>query len=153
MKKLLTLVLISLFGMLSIDSIANDLNKNNLEKTIKPPRIHINFILAKPRTDCEQFPGVCKFELGASYPRYSGFNVGGTGTYENGTLTIEFAIKEMDAAMVKRFSEITIFPIEDPFILSANVCEALIAPPLTIPAGRYTIIRTLSGYAISIKCR
>jgi hypothetical protein len=153
MKKILTLLFASLFSILSLNSNAKDLNLIHNEYSIKPPEVHINFIVAKPRTQCETFPGICRVELGASFPRYSGVNVGGIATYENGTLKLEFSKKEMDAAMIKRFSEITIFPIEDPYVIPANVCESLVAPSLTIPIGRYPIIRTLNGFSITIICR
>lgn len=152
MKKILSLLIATILCVASFNSNANEAKNTDLELIKKPIRIHIDFLIAAPRFQCESGIGICKAGASAGGSgRYTGVNVGGYASYENGVLVIEFLKSEMDAAMLKKLQSLTEFTFESDYTLPAEISEALKSPrAITIPARKYPIRNLLGNLQITI---
>ena len=152
MKKLLSLLIASILCVASYNSNATEAKKTDSELIKKPIRIHIDFLIAAPRFHCESGIGICKAGASAGGSgRYTGVNVGGYASYENGVLVLEFLKSEMDAAMLKKLQSLTEFTIESDYTLPAEISEALKSPrAITISARKYPIRNVLGNLQITI---
>lgn len=152
MKKIATLLIAILLFVVGYNSNANDLKNVEFELYKKPIRIHIDFLIAAPRFQCESGIGICKMGASAGGSgRYTGVNVGGYASYENGVLVLEFLKSEMDDAMLKKLQSLTEFTFESDYTLPAEISEALNSPrTITIAAKKYPIRNLLGNLQITI---
>ncbi len=108
---------------------ANELEVKSTKSIIKPIQIHINFTVASPRSECANFPGICRMTGGVILGKAAvGLNCNGLASYEDGELTIEVPYSEMSDELMSDFKRITYFLIDTPLQLDPSLLETLGAP-------------------------
>lgn len=144
MKKNILFIMLALFAATSA-TFANELEVKATKSIIKPIQIHINFTVASPRSECVNFPGVCRMTGGILLGKVAtGLNCNGNASYESGALTIEILYSDMSDVLMSDFNRITSFPIDTPLPLDPSLLRSLGAPTdAVLQVGKNLIIKDL----------
>lgn len=157
MKKTLFLILLVFVSAVSSFSFSLE-GKGNMDYNfkIKPPRIKLDIILAKPRSGCETFPGFCLNDASVTFRTgpYNNYEVGTVMEYENQILKIEILKNRMGSNARNAMSGLQTYYIDQDTELPAVLTESLRAPArTTIKSGRYDIVDLPDVYLITVNCR
>lgn len=117
------------------------------------PKVTVSFEIGRKSRDCAGF-GVCKVEVSVEFNRTIQ-NDRETNAYfttdDNGKLVIEVDKATMLQATKDNYFSGSEFVVEEDYILSADVANALgVRPGTTIPAGRYNLSDSGTAYIISL---
>ncbi len=134
--------MLALFAATST-TFANELEVKSTKSIIKPIQIHINFTVASPRSECANFPGICRMTGGVILGKAAiGLNCNGIATYDRGSLIIEILYTDMSDELMSDFNKITSFPIDTPLPLDPPLLKSLGAPSdANIQAGKSQVIK------------
>ena len=148
MKKLLILVLTSLFALTSIPVQANTFARSS--GTEIGPIIIITLIFGRPKKNCAGF-GVCDFSIDWGIERRVPSNSGsGKAWIENGKLHLELNRTSIEPGTFDTYFSAGSFRMEEEFTLSDEAAAALGVSSYTIKAGNYAVSSESGSNTLSL---
>ena len=151
MKKFITL---SLLFALAILGTANAAGSKLIKASLKKP-IKVNFIIARPKLNCEEGFGFCRLTITNDYRlANTGRTAAATATYIGAKLNIEILKSEIGSDAAAEFKGAIAFPLEEDFVAPMDVSRALgAANEIIFMSGKYPIKETATSYIIVFNCK
>ena len=126
----------------------------NSATSFRPIQIHINFSVASPRSECADFPGICRMSAGfsgggrAAVP--TGVDCGGFALYDNGTFVVEYPFNEMSDELFVQFKKQKYFTVEESVMFPQTIVKSLSIPQgAQIQPGKYLIITAEDRFKVT----
>ncbi len=155
MKKNILFIVLTLFIATSV-TLAKSKSVASTKNFNKPIQVHINFIVASRRSDCNSGIGIChgSAEIKELGRVSNGTNCGAFIYYENGILTMELLENEMDDRLIYELSQTKFFPIDMLEGFNPLILKSINAPQgSSVQLGIYPITKTELGYRILFKMK
>ena len=134
-----------LIGMLQVNANPSSCMFNEFS-IYKPIRIHIDFLIASPRSGCESEIGICRGSIGGGKTSEENRSVEAECYIEDNVLVMMIKRGKMGYDLQKELENINYFPMNDEFDVPRDwLDEMKIADSFAIPIGEYKI-KDLSDY-------